>query len=242
MMIRFWLIACIAVDFECLDIPECRYVVLVRGSKVLQDIESRMPANHGYESSDPMTWAHETTHGISSRLRMQHGAGVNVFYVLDGKAFVVREPKGSLWQIGALVPQSLRGNSFNLYFGEQRKYWDGTPTYVLDEWNAYTHGSLCGQELDVNGWHYELLQAIQFSVYAIAVAKSISETDANYDHTALRAFVRFDTQRTMKIWESLEATNPRGLHVDQIRAYLEEWESGNSARGLRTFAESYLGN
>lgn len=232
--------ACVAVDPGCISVPECRYVGLVRGSRVLQDIESRMPANHGYEFSDPMTWAHETSHGISSRLRMQHGAGCNVFYCLDGKAFVVREPKGSLWNAGSLVPQSLRGNSFQLYFGEQRRYWDDTPTYVLDEWNAYTNGSLCGQELDVNGWHYELLQAIQFSVYAIAVAKSISETDPNYDHTALRAFIAWNSERTMSIWRSLEATNPRGLHVDQIRAYLEEWESGESASGLRAFAKSYL--
>ena len=36
---------------------------------VLDDLESRMPAQHPYRDRDRITWAHETTHGLNSYIR-----------------------------------------------------------------------------------------------------------------------------------------------------------------------------
>ena len=38
-------------------------------SVVLPDLESRMPEDHAYRSHNFVNWAHETTHGLNSRIR-----------------------------------------------------------------------------------------------------------------------------------------------------------------------------
>lgn len=227
---------------EWIEVPPLRTIASVRGSSVLADIESRMPAGHHYAfPAAPMTWAHETSHGLASRLRMARGAKLNVLYCLRGRAAVIREPQGTLWSIGARVPQSLRGPSFELYFGEQRRYWENEPTYILDEWVAYTNGSECGEEVAENGRHYELLQALNFSVYAIAMAEQIERTDPQYDDTQLRRFIAWNTDRVMRCWQRVEARGERGTHVDRCREYLTAWRQGSESALLREFARRYFG-
>lgn len=234
------LVICLVANPDFVDAPVLQTMSVCCQSSKLADIESRMPSGHGYAfPKAPMTWAHETTHGLNSRLR-SGSPGFNAFYVMNGKAVIVKEPKGTLWQIGSLVPDSLRGPSFNLYLGEQRRYWDETPTYLLDEWTAYINGSEVGSELNEDGWHYELLQAINFTVYSIAMAKSIRETDPQYDDTQLKAFIAFNSKRTMAIWKRLDESGVDDLHVRQIRAYLEAWKLGTESASLRKFSKEYF--
>ena len=85
--------------------------------KVLADIESKMPVGHQYKNSDKITWGHETTHGINSRVRnFYHTAGNirNAFYCLDGKALLLSEPKGLfLHDVARKIPKSLRGKIYS---------------------------------------------------------------------------------------------------------------------------------
>lgn len=224
-----------------IDVPVFRPMAQCRGSTVLADIESRMPANHGYAfPSLPMTWAHETTHGLNSNLRSGK-PGVNAFYVLHGKAMLIREPKGRLSSVSQLIPPSLRGPSFQLYLIEQRRYWDDTPTYLLDEWVAYINGSCCGREISENGWNFELLQACNFSVYSLAMAQSVSVSDPTYDHTQLKEFIRYNASRVRWLIDRLEESGDDDTHIRQIRAYLATWRTGTESAGLRAFAAEYLG-
>lgn len=226
-----------------INVPVLRPMEVVKRSRVLADIESRMPPNHGYAfPSMPMTWAHETSHGLASRLRMQQGGRkCNVLYCLQGRAAVIDEPRGTLSAVAKLVPRSLRGPSFKLYLVEQQRYWQNEPTYMLDEWTAYINGSECGSEVAEDGWHYELLQACNFCVYSLAMAQAVSTSDPQYDHTQLRAFVRFNIGRTRAIWQRLEASGVNDRHVQQIRAYLNTFRTAAEAQSLRDFAEKYLG-
>lgn len=224
-----------------IDVPVLRPMDKVRGSTVLADIESRMPAGHGYAfPSMPMTWAHEATHGLNSHLRSGK-PGCNAFYVLNGKAMLIREPRGRLSSVSQLIPPSLRGPSFYLYLVEQRRYWDDTPTYMLDEWAAYINGSCCGREISENGWHFELLQAINFTVYSVAMAQSVSASDPTYDHTQLREFVKYNASRVRWLVDRLEESGDDDTHVRQIRAYLAAWRTGTESASLRAFAADYLG-
>lgn len=231
----------IAQDPEWVQVPVLRVMKTVRGSASLADVESRMPAGHQYAfPTAPMTWCHETTHGLNSILRMRN-PGCNVLYCLDGKACVIREPKGRLSAVSRLIPLKLRGPSFHLYLVQQQRYWECEPTYLLDEWVAYTNGSYTGREVGENGWHYELLQAINFTVYSIAMANSICDSDPSYDHTQLREFIKHNAERTMKVWSDLNASGDEDTHVRQIRAYLAEWRTGTESTSLRKFANTYLG-
>jgi len=241
MMTMLFLLICFFGDPVWIDVPVLRPMEQCRGSTVLADIESRMPAGHQYAfPSMPMTWAHETTHGLNSNLRSGK-PGVNAFYVLNGKAMVIREPKGRLSSVGQLIPPSLRGPSFRLYLLEQRRYWEADPTYILDEWVAYINGSCCGREISENGWHFELLQAINFTVYSVAMAESVSVSDPNYDHTQLREFVRYNAGRVRWLIDRLDESGEDDTHIRQIRAYLAEWRTGTESASLRAFAVEYLG-
>ena len=218
-----------------------------KGQTVLADIECRMPAGHQYAfPSMPMTWAHETTHGLNSNLRMaeyrkRKGVKVNAFYCLDGKAVVVLEPKGNLRAVAKSLPASLRGPSFSLYLGKQLQWWADTPTYLLDEWIAYTNGSLCGEEVKEDGWHYELLQAINFCVYSLDMARQIHTSDPGYDHEQLRALLRWNTGRVMMIYDRLRKSNPQSKYVVQMDQYLSTLRSAPEAKTLRDFGRTYFG-
>jgi hypothetical protein len=61
-------------DVVFTDEPQLRQVSEQLG-KVLGDIESHMPAGHIYRDNDKITWGHETTHGIHSRLRQKYQQG-----------------------------------------------------------------------------------------------------------------------------------------------------------------------
>lgn len=234
----FFLLICVCVDPVWIDVPVLRPMATCRGSIALADIESRMPAGHQYVFVNaPMTWGHEVSHGLASCLRMQHGSRCNVLYVMRGKAIKVAEPKTTLWNVGKLVPDSLRGPSFQLYFGEQRRYWDDTPTYVLDEWTAYVNGSEVGFELREDGWEYELLQAFNFGVYAIAMARSVELEDPEYDHTQLKALIAHNWQRIADLYKR---ANNIG-RMERIEVYRDRWFVGIEADKLRAFAEQYLG-
>lgn len=236
-----FLLICFFGDPVWIDVPVLIPMEQCKGSTVLADIESRMPPNHQYAFPNaPMTWAHETTHGLNSNLRSGK-PGCNALYVLNGKAMVIKEPKGRLSAVAQLIPPSLRGPSFRLYLIEQRRYWDDTPTYLCDEWTAYINGSCCGREISENGWHFELLQAINFTVYSVAMARSVSTSDPSYDHTQLREFIKYNAGRVHWLIDRLDESGEDDTHVRQIRAYLAEWRTGTESANLRKFAVEYLG-
>ena len=224
-----------------IDVPIVRPMATCRGSSALADIESRMPAGHQYAfPTMPMTWGHETTHGLNSNLRMGK-PGCNVIYCMDGKAATLKEPKGRLSAVATKIPKSLRGPSFNLYLVQQRQYWETIPTYILDEWTAYVNGSIVGREVKEDGWHFELLQAINFTIYSLAMAQAVTASDPSYDHSQLRGLIDYNSQRVLKIWNELESSGADGSHIRQIRAYLDAWRTGTEAAELRKFAQEYIG-
>jgi hypothetical protein len=165
----------------------------------------------------------------------------NAIYCMDGKAAIIKEPRGRLSAVAIRIPQSLRGPSFSLYFIQQGRFWETEPTYHLDEWVAYINGSIVGREVKENGWHYELLQAINFTVYSIAMAQAVSASDPSYDHSQLRGVIDYNSERVLKIWDELDASGADDTHVRQIRAYLAAWRTGTEAAELRAFAKEYLG-
>ena len=115
-------------------------------SGLLGELEDRMPAEHIYRDADLVTWAHETTHGLNSRIRNQYGGNTNAVYLYGAGAIVIPEPPVTLSQVAANVPASERRRCFQLYMVDQRADWDGQPLYVLDEMVAYLNGALVGYE------------------------------------------------------------------------------------------------
>lgn len=226
-------------------VSELRQLGSWNKGNILRDIECRMPSNHGYEfPSMPMTWAHETTHGLNSNIRnklAEPNKKINALYCLEGKCAIINEPKCKLSSVANAIPKSIRGPSYHLYLIQQQQYWNDTPTYLLDEWVAYTNGSECGREVNENGWHYELLQAINFSMYSIVMAQQVSVHDKNYDHQQLKAFIYWNTMRCMDIYKTLRDNKTNSTHIKSLETFINNLKNSSDTIELRGFGEEYFG-
>ena len=131
-------------DFGWYKLQPEREVNDSRLGKTLCDIECRMPPGHVYRDNDLVTWAHETTHGINSRVRCEVGGMVNAFYCLNGWVGIYREPNFRKSQVCAFVPANLRGLGWETYMAGASS-WDDRPLYILDEWVAYINGAIVGR-------------------------------------------------------------------------------------------------
>lgn len=196
-------------------VPPLRSVPAEQLGTILADVESRLPPGHPYVAlDDPMNWAHEGTHGVNSQIRNSAGRErVNAFYLLDGRAVILSEPRFSLSQIIALVPREFQRDVLAV------AAWNDQPLYALDEWTAYTSGTLCGldRELhglspgrDRSGCSHSLECAIALSAYAAAVVEAVDRFDPNYtERDELAAFV---TWHTARVRETAELARTKSKH------------------------------
>ena len=144
---------------------------------------------------DLITWGHETSHLISSKISlMPKHYGL---YVLKDRAIQIPWVGNSALtaKVAKSIPEKLRGHSYNLYLIEQGAKSVST-LMLFDEWIAYTNGATIGKELNYKGWWYECLQAHQFNIYCIYVAKGIQEEYPEYDHTIMKTFMKWNIERT----------------------------------------------
>jgi hypothetical protein len=155
----------------------------VDGKGILQEVVSRCDEQGRRTGHDPdkVTCCHESSHMLSSRIRQTAGGTgkVNAFYVGGGKCFILNEPKVTIGQVAQYVPQEFRNSTYQLYFVQQRKYWDNEPLYILDEQNAYINGAQAAVELKVDD-HGEFDRAEWFNAYADALVMAVLKHDPQY--------------------------------------------------------------
>lgn len=172
----------------------------------LQDIESRLPPDHGLHDADFITWAHEGTHGIDSR---HSRSPTRAFYVLRGRVARFRHPKLSIANVAAAVPEPLRGKIYKHYLSTQLKWWNEEPLYLVHEWVAYTNGAQVRKEL---GWAKRAeteAHMAEMGVYVSVLVSLTATEDPTYDLGPLVAFIRWNVARGREIagdrWNGLPA-------------------------------------
>lgn len=201
---------------------------------VLADVDSHMPEGHIYKDNDKITWTHETSHGISSELRQKFGKPgikINGFYCLENRAVIVEEPNVTISAVADVIPQSLRGDVYNLYFVKQVAGWNNIPLYILDEKVAYTNGSACRKDLKIEKRAETVQYMMEFCVYSIALAMTVKQNDPNYDDKQLRAFIMWNTERAFGYYQE-----ERGA-----KDYLDKLKTSRDAEIIRDFAKNYFG-
>lgn len=186
----------------------------------LGSIEERMPVNHQYRDQRVGTWAHETTHGLNSRLRQVYSQGKgNAVFVCPSYCCVVPEPPGiTLMSLAADVPQSWRGMSYDLYLRQQARYWNDQPTYALDEWTAYTNGTLATNERKTEAPYTDPLQMTEFMGYALTLAFLASN---NEQLTGFVGYFSRYTIRTLNHVSSVYDTSKSMQHLNTIRSSVD---------------------
>jgi len=186
---------------------------------ILADVESHLPAGHPYDDPDRITTVHECTHGINSLLRNRYGRPA--FYVLNNRAALLDEPAATLAAVAAQVPPSLQGEVYELYLVEPQDGWNDRPSYVFDEWTAYTNGADARQQLGIQDRQETLRYALEFCVYATCVPRAANSTDPQ-----MRGFLRWQIERVTKLGRS---------------DYLDRLRSNADASGLRQYMRDYFG-
>jgi hypothetical protein len=218
--------------------------------KVLSDIESHMPAGHIYRDSDKITWAHETSHGIASHLRMKFQRGlrtnwngkiwetvdlarrINGFYLLNDKVCIIDEPNTTISAAARLVPGRLHGGVYNLYMVQQARSWNSTPLYVFDEWIAYSNGTACRLDLQIRSRAETVLYMLEFNVYSICVGLASKSEDPQFKN-----FLMWHLERSMKLYNDSKNLGDT-FKQDE---YLQKMRTSQDAEAWREKTRNYLG-
>jgi hypothetical protein len=174
-----------------------------------------------YESQGQVTWAHEDVHVIHEQWSRQMGPGIWAFYVADGNAIALRQPRISKTIVEQMIPETLkRGRSWNLYMTGMNP---DQPFVILDEWLAYNISAQVANEqygysetrvkyvsrsgtpqVAVTDTLSEVIidrsHAMEFAGYATILLRCIERFDPDYpDMDTLREFVSVNIQRTLDV-------------------------------------------
>ncbi len=192
---------------------------------VLTDVESHLPQGHPYANpGDIVNWVHEGTHGVNSDLRQAyHRAG---FYVLNDKAVLIDNPALTLTAVAREIPASLRGFCYNLYFVQQLRDWNDTPTYPFDEWAAYTNGAESRLRRNIPDRNDTVQFCLEFIPYSICVAKAAHDAGLPED-PQMKAFIRWQAERCIGLGNEIKQPLPNMMAAD--------------AESFRDFCHLYFG-
>ncbi len=192
---------------------------------IVADIESHLPAGHPYRDSDLITWVHEGTHGINAQLRNEFRRPG--FYILNNRAVLLnKELNTTLAQVAQLVPVSLRGDVYNLYLIQSRRWWNNEPSYIFDEFVAYTNGAECRRQLQIPDRKETVTYAIEMCVYSTCVPYAARSKD-----TQVRSFLIWQIKRAMNLYH---ASGMRSPYLDRLRRSTDATE-------LRIYMRDYFG-
>jgi hypothetical protein len=138
----------------------------------------------------------------------------------------MQQPATTLGAVAAQVPPSLRGDVYGLYLGRRPQWLESQPTYVFDEWVAYTNGADARRQLGIQDRRETVRYALEFCVYATCVPRA-----SRSDDPQMRAFVMWQMERVLKLYKN------SGVRSD----YLDRLRLDDDAEGLRQYMRDYFG-
>jgi hypothetical protein len=167
----------------------------------LSDIASRLPQNTDARDADLITYCHEGSHFLSKGRRGYHG-----LYIGAGERWWIPTPPLVTEEVLARVPREERGTLWKTYNAQGRaEYWVRQPLMILDEWNAYTHGSMTRQEIAIRIRRETDVHCATFAGYA-RLLLDMAETCEGYDTHQLRKFCQWNEARCRRVipgWDEL---------------------------------------
>lgn len=191
---------------------------------VISDTESHLPASLSCIENDVVGTVHYGTHFIHSELREKFRKPC--FYVLRNRVIILpREPATTLTRTSRLVPASLRGRNYT-YFTDARRDWEHQPSYIFDEWVAYTNGSEARWRHAYTKRVDTIGTMLEFVVYSTCVSWSAKSNDPQ-----VRAFIMWQIERSMKLYR---ASGIKSSYLDRLRRSADATE-------LRVYMRDYFG-
>jgi hypothetical protein len=149
----------------------------------LRDIAGRLPRDTDARDADLITYAHEGSHFLC-----RGKPGYHCVYIGDGRRWEVPTPPLVTEEVFARIPKEYRTSIYPIYLRQgQDDYWASQPLMILDEWRAYTVGSLVRQELGLRNRAETVAHAKTMARFAKQLHTMASEIP-EYDMTELTKF------------------------------------------------------
>ena len=161
----------------------------------LMDIASRLPPDTDAREPDLITYAHEGNHFLC-----RGRPGYHAIYIGAGRRWEIPTPPLVTEEVFAAIPQHRRNSAasktlYSTYLKQgQGEYWSRQPLMILDEWRAYTVGSLTRQELGIKARKETVAHTQTFSCYADVLYKLSKELDG-YDSREMQEFCRWNLEQ-----------------------------------------------
>lgn len=169
----------------------------VDGRGIFTDVHSRCTEQERRNAYEPdrVTYCHEMTQQLNSRVRNSFSSQVNAHYLGGGLFAVFPEPRVTLTIVARFVSAEYRNSTFQTYLLDSRQWWDHQPLFLIDEWSAFYNGTLAAVQLRVNP-HGSQDRMMWFCHYADCLIAAVRQHDPNYSHlTELTQFVEWNKQR-----------------------------------------------
>ena len=190
------------------------------------------------------TNGHETTHMINSDLRQASKDGKKGFYVMYGKAVMLDEPKLRKRNLIPFLPQCLRSSRFDLYI-VRSEAWDDRPTYIFDEWVAYTNGGLiCIEDIERGVWREDRIDGVSgcldFSIYAVSLCMAVEKHDPEFwaNNKQFKDFVHWNLHRAYDIFK-VGITQKQNKYSEQT-ILLDNLRNHKDAKPMRDFINKHF--
>lgn len=168
----------------------------------LVDIAGRLPRHTDARDADLITYAHEGNHFLC-----RGGDGWHAIYIGGGRRWEIPTPPLLTEAVFAAVPHEHRSSIYQTYLKQGRTpYWRDQPLMILDEWRAYTAGSMTRQELRETRRGETVHHMETFARYAEVLYRMAKEVEG-YDITELRKFCR---------WNLGECRSVSGFQTDVV--------------------------
>lgn len=173
--------------------------------EILEELHCRLDnPNYWRDKSEPddyVTWCHEMQHGVNNRVgatTTKHG-----LYIGDGKGIVLTHPDVTIQQVASRVPAKERGKVFDLYMVKQRKDWNDSPIYILDETLAYYTGCVAHRQLGMGKKRSETFEfAKEMQRYSEILVDTVKKHDPDYKELPkLEGFVKWQGERLAALGE-----------------------------------------
>ncbi len=160
----------------------------------LRDVASRLPADTDARDACLITYAHEGNHFLC-----RGKPGFHCVYIGAGQRWEIPTPPLVTEEVFAAIPRAHRTSIYPIYLRQGRDdYWHSQPLMILDEWRAYTVGSLVRQELGMQKRAETVAHTktmARFAKQLHTMAKEIPE----YDMTELTKFCQWNLGECYRI-------------------------------------------
>ena len=217
-----------------------------RAGGALVDIDQRLDA-FGVEQmrkhvGDPATYGHESAHMVSATIRNGIRGRVNAFYVGEGKACVLKEPRTTIPRAAQFVPAVLRGDRFKTYLDNPDSSWKDDPLYLLDEWNGYMWEAAVAlsqtrEKKPLLPYRREAVGQVEFIPYVLALYLAVEADDPDYlaskDGANFRRFLAWGIRRSRNQYDACQQIKSLRSRYDLDLAHAD-------ARELKTVYDKLL--